>query len=370
MLATALTACGDKQDKREGPKVRLDGDALVFAENSPQLSTLTVATVETGVPRSLQIPGRLAWDEDRTVRLYPAFSGRVSRILVKTGDSVKAGQALAILSSPDYGQAQADASRALTDLGLAEKNLSRLRDLYAGGVAARKDLSSAEADFARAQSERERALNRVKLYGGNVASGDQNFAMRSPIAGVVVERNINPGQELRTDLQLANAPAIFVITDPSRLWVQLDATDRDLAAVQAGGSIRLRASAYPDEVFNATIRTVADFVDPATRTIKVRGALDNPGRRLKAEMYVIAGSERRSSATARVSAKALLHDGDRYVAFVQQAPGRFLRVSVRADDSDGSLVDVAAGLVPGQIVVIEGSLLLLRLYHELSASAR
>ena len=200
------------------------------------------------------------------------------KIFVKPGDVVKPGQILARLASPDFGQAQADARKAASDFALAEKNLARVRELVAAGVAPQKDLKAAEAEHARAQAELARASGRVRLYGSAAEAVDQSFALKSPIAGTVVERNINPGQELRSDLMLANGPPMFVITDPSRLWVLLDATERDLPFLKPGETVALHSDAYPDEAFSAVIEMVADFVDPQTRTIKVRGSLANRGR--------------------------------------------------------------------------------------------
>lgn len=122
----------------------------------------------------------------------------MTRIAAQPGDRVKAGQALAYLASPDFGQAQADAGKAQADIALAEKNLARIRELHDNGVAPRKDLSQAEAEHARARSELARAQGRVRLYGGGTGI-DQTLALKSPIAGTVVERNLNPGQELRSD---------------------------------------------------------------------------------------------------------------------------------------------------------------------------
>src|SRR5207253_10687096 len=102
---------------------------------------------------------------------------------------------------------------------LAEKNRNRLRELYAAGVSSRKDLITAEADYARAEAELARASGKVRLYGGGGESVDQNCALASPNEAIVVERNIKPGQELGPDMQLANSPAMFIITDPSRLCV-------------------------------------------------------------------------------------------------------------------------------------------------------
>jgi cobalt-zinc-cadmium efflux system membrane fusion protein len=221
----------------------------VFPQGSAQLAAFATEVVKAGDPPELRLTGRLAWDEERTVRLFPAFAGRVVRILVKPGDSVQQGQALALLASPDFGQAQADARRAQADYALADRNFSRLRELHANGVAARKDLQSTEAEHARAESELQRALAKIRLQGGGNEAVDQSFSLRSPIAGMVVERNINPGQELRQDLQLSNAPAMFVVTDPRRLWVLLDATERDLAELRIGAAVALHSSAFPEATF-------------------------------------------------------------------------------------------------------------------------
>src|SRR5437899_2045054 len=246
-LAVLVSACDNGDAKSDVARPRLENGSIVFRQDSPQLGSFATEPVKASAPQLLRLSGRLVWDENRTVRLFPAFAGRVIHILVKAGDRVKPGQTLAMLASPDFGQAQADARRAQSDFALAEKNLNRLRELYAAGVSSRKEMITAEADYARAEAELTRAAGKVKLYGGGSESVDQNLALASPIDGVVVERNINPGQELRTDLQLSNSPAMFVITDPSRLWVQLDAAESQLASLKRGQTVTLRSSAWPEE---------------------------------------------------------------------------------------------------------------------------
>ncbi len=369
LLAALLTIGCDQADKKpEVPRVKLEGDKLVFAAGAPQLATIKSEAATAGKPAVLRVSGRLVWDESRTVRVYPPFSGRVLRILANPGETVRPGQALAVLASPEFGQAQSDARRAAADFSLAEKNLARLRELEAHGVAPRKDLQTAEADYARAQSETQRAQKRINLYGGNEAAVDQSFALKSPIAGTVVERNINPGQELRSDLVLANAPAMFVITDPSRLWVQLDASEADLVHLKRGQTLRINASAYPGETFAAKVEVISDFIDPATRVIKVRGSVDNRERKLKGEMFVTAAVDIGTKPGVEVPAKAVFLAGDKYYAFTEDAPGSYTRTEVRTGGSADGSVDVTAGLVPGQKVVVEGSLLLQRMASELAGN--
>ena len=358
---------GDATPKSTQPGL-VDG-RVVFPPGSEQLKSFTAQEVKAAGPRKLQLTGRLVWDEGRTVRMFSAFGGRVTRILVRAGDTVTKGQTLAILASPDFGQAQADARKAKSDFALAQKNLARVRDLYAAGVAPRKDLSSSEADYARAEAELTRATEKVKLYGGNGDSVDQNLALASPIGGVVVERNINPGQELRPDLQLANSPAMFVITDPSHLWVQLDATESQIASLRRGQIVQLRTDAWPGETFTATIEAVSDFIDPATRTVKVRGSLDNRKRKLKGEMFVTAELDAPAIAKLQVPEKAVLSADGRNYVFIEEAPGRYARAEVTLDGVHDGVAGVMSGVELGQKVVVDGNLFLYRLHRQLAVGA-
>lgn len=363
-----LLGCDADGGKALVGRPTVDGDRVVFPQDSPQLGAIVTEVAKPAGTGSLRLPGRLAWDEDQTVRLFPAFSGRVVKIFVKPGDTVKAGQILAQLASPDFGQAQADARKAASELALAEKSLARVRELATGGVAPQKDLNAAEAEYARAQAEAARASGRVRLYGSASEAVDQSFALKSPIAGTVVERNINPGQELRSDLVLANAAPMFVITNPSRLWVFLDATEHDLPFLKRGEPLALHSDAYPEETFEAIIETIADFVDSQTRTIKVRGALANPDHKLKGEMFVTARIETAPASGVVVPAKAVFLQGTRHFVFVEEAPGRYTHVEVKIGaESDGSL-PVTQGLRKGQRVVVEGNLFLQQLYQAKRAS--
>lgn len=364
-----LAACSQGDAKTEAGTLKMENGRLVFPEGSQQIGSFTTEAAKAGGPENLRLTGRLVWDEGRTVRLYPAFAGRVIRIEVKTGDAVKRGQGLAVLASPDFGQAQADASRARSDFALAEKNRRRVQDLYAAGVAPRKDLSTSEADYARAEAELARATAKVKLYGSAGDAVDQNLVLASPIAGVVVERNINPGQELRPDLQLANSPAMFVITDPSRLWVQLDATEAQLGKVRRGETVKLGTAAWPGESFPATIEAVSDFIDPATRTVKIRGSLDNRQRKLKGEMFVTAEVQAPPRADVQVPEKAVLSAGGKNYVFIEEAPGRYARAEVRLDGVHDGIAGITEGLALGQNVVVEGNLFLFRLYRQLASGA-
>ena len=357
IIAVWLSACSEKPAPPAVPKPQVAGNIVTFPAGSPQLAVLTVAPVQEAADTVLELTARLTWDEDRTVRVYPPFAGRVTRIAAQPGDVVKAGQALAFIASPDFGQAQADVGKAMADAALAEKNFARIKELHDNGVAPRKDLGQAEADQARAASELHRARARVNLYGGG-AGVDQTVALKTSIAGTVVERNLNPGQELRTDQ--GGAAALFVVTDPSRLWVQIDAHEQDLPALTKGAKFRLKSAALPGETFDATLEAVADFIDPQSRVIKARGSLDNSARKLKGEMLVMAEFSQAAIKAVTVPARAVVFAEGKHYAFVERGPGKFERVTVVPGAERRGSLAVMSGLQAKQRIVTEGVLLLLQ----------
>lgn len=360
LSAAALAGC-DKAEKTQGPpQPKVTGENVVFAAGSPQLASLISETSTERATAAASLNGRLAWNEDKTVRVFSPLAGRVDRILVQPGDRVQQGQTLAVIASPDLGQAQAEARRAQGEYAAAEQNLTRLKELHQHGVAAAKDLNAAEADYARTESELKRTQARLKLYGGG-AQVDQSFGLKSPLAGVVVEKNINPGQELRPDQMGSGTPAQFVITDPAYLWVLLDAAEKDLPYLKIGKTIKVRVPAYPKETFDAKVAAIADFLDPATRTIKVRATLDNSKRLLKSEMFVTAAVDDGGSTVLQVPVRAVFFQAGSNYVFVDDGNGSYTRTRVETGDVNEGNIAIISGLKPGQKVVAEGALLLQQL---------
>lgn len=353
-----LTGCNKPPEAAPDPAHRVEGNSIVFPPGNHEVDSVQTVQVKKQRAPAMRLNGRLTWDEDRTVRIYTPFGGRVEKILVRPGIAVKQGQALAIIASPDFGQAQSDARRAASEFGLAEKNLARMRELAQHGVAAAKELQNAEAEHMRARAELERTQRRLALYGTRHEGVDQTYTLASPIAGMVVERNINPGQELRPEQITSNAPPLFVITDPGQLWAQIDAAERDLNRLRPGKAVTLHTPAYRNEPFQATVTAISDFLDPSTRTVKVRAVLKNPGRRLKAEMFITAEVDADNEMVLLVPTKSVYFQGGRNYVFVEDGGGRYTRREVHLDDVYGDEVEVVQGLGAGEKVVTQGSLML------------
>jgi cobalt-zinc-cadmium efflux system membrane fusion protein len=204
-----------------------------------------------------------------------------------------------------------------------------------------------------------RAHARTSLYGAGTGV-NQQLGLASTVRGVVVERNLSAGQEVRPDQGGPGNPALFVVSDPSVLWVQIDAHESDVASLKPGTSISLSLPHFPGQNFQAKIAATGDFIDSSTRTIKVRAVIDNAQRQLKAEMLGTARIERKLAAGVLVPASAVQLRGTEHWTYLQTEPGVFEPRQVKLGYEGLQEVLVVQGLKAGDLVVKDNSLLLAR----------
>ena len=183
----------------------------------------------------------------------------------------------------------------------------------------------------------------------------------------MVERNLNPGLEFRPE---QTSDPLFVVTDPTSLWLRIDASEADLAALKAGEKISLHVKQYPNEHFAGVIRHVGDFVDPTTRTIRVRGEVPNPDRRLKGGMFATALIELPPTQALLVPSAAVFLVGEQRYVFVEEATGRYILRAVQAGPERGGLIEILSGVKEGEKVVIEGNLHLIKFFKTLPGQSK
>lgn len=343
----------EESAKPTAPRLR----ELRFAPGSPQLNFVKMETV-VALPEPLLDPlsARISYDENVTARVSSPIAGRVTKILVQPGDRVAAGQLLAVLDAPDFAAAVADVAKSAADLQLKQKAFARSSELYQAEVIARKDFENAETDLHQAEAENNRAKLRLRnLDRGVTRSAAGVFELRAPVAGIVSERSINPGSEVRPDLP---AP-LFVITDPTHLWVLVDLPERNLGVVQVKQEVVVEVDAYPEERFYARVSSIGEVLDPMTRRIQVRCDIANPKRMLKPEMYArVTPLASKQHPLPRISNSALITEGLYSFVFVEKEPGVFERRRVELGLKGRSVSYVKDGLAAGDRVVIGGALLL------------
>ena len=359
-FAALVSGCSEPAREEAPSKLaKVVQNTVEFPKGSSQLASIVIAGVKPRGEGVSRLNGRIVWDEDRTVRVFPPLAGRVLSIAVRPGDVVRAGQTLAQVSAPELGQTQAEARKAEHDRALAQKSLARIQELHQAGVAPAKDLQAAQADLARSESELARTSARLALYGAQAGAVDQRFALRSSIGGVVVERNLNPGQELRPDQPTDRAP--FVVSDPTRLWFVLDVAEADVGILRLGEQVSLRSPLIGDGTAVGRVTHVADSVDPQSRTVKVRGTVENKDRRLKAEMYVTAEVRTGAAPGMVVPSKSVYLRGDRNFVFIDSGPGAFTRKAVTLGPAFNGMQVILQGVKADDKVVVDGALLLQRI---------
>lgn len=361
-ILAVLSGCGGAEKAADVPEAKVSGETISMPTNSPQRAALTVEPIGPEQPAFVPLTGRLVWDEDITVRVFTPFAGIVRKLQVDVNQPVEKGAPLAEIQSPDFAQAQADSRKADSDFERTQLSLTRVRDLFAHGAAPHKDLESAEADFASARAEKDRADIRLSFYGAQATPVNLGFLLPSPLSGVVVERNVNPGQEVRPDQMLANVPQLaaplFTITDPKTLWVWLDVTETHLPLVHKGQELLIRSKAFPDRPFKGKLDLIGDSLDPTTRTVRARGTVENPDKLLKAELYVTVEIPDAVPMSLQVPSKAVFLRDNQYYVFLETGNGDFQRHPVKLGSEREGKVAILEGLQEGQRLVTEGCLLL------------
>ena len=251
ILALIGAACsrsaGGEERAPEGAEAEKARDFLKLDPHSPRLAFLKIEVVhETDAPATISLPGHVSVDEDHTQRVASPIDGRAVSILVKPGDKVRAGQPLIELSSPQVGQIQADAQKAIEDLSVAERGLTRAHRLQTDGAISDKEVAQIEADFKKAKTDVGRHTAQLRSMGISASDPAVKVALRSQIAGVVIERNVLLGQEVRAD---AAAP-LLTISEIDKVWVLGSVYERDLALIKesrfgAGSGARLPGGCVP-----------------------------------------------------------------------------------------------------------------------------
>ncbi len=360
LIATLIASllCFSSIQASAGPRVvHKSADEVVLPEDSPQEANLKIETVtEMVAPTAEPLNGKISFDENFTSRISSPILGRATKLHAQLGETVKAGQALVSIDSPDLGSAIADYRKAVADLELKRKALERSQLLLDGGVIAHKEFESSEADMAQSQAEALRAKGRLKNLNidSSIAIGAESFILKAPMAGVIVDRQINVGNEVRPD---ANTP-LFIITNPSHLWATIDLPERDLSKVSIGQPISIQVDAYQNESFTGKIQSIGTMVDPVTRRIQVRCSVDSKNK-LKPEMYArITPLNNRNQKAIRIPNSALITEGLYSYVFVETSPGHLKKRRVTLDVQEREFATVKNGLAVGEKVVVSGAILL------------
>jgi cobalt-zinc-cadmium efflux system membrane fusion protein len=308
--------------------------------------------------------GTISLDDQRTGHVFSPVTGRVVTIVAQLGQRVHKGDPLAIVESPDLGNAVSDVHKAEADLIAAEHDVRRKKELFAQKAGPAADLEASEDNYRRCKAELERAQQKeFLLRNGNATMVTQTYTLPAPLDGEVLLRNINPGVEVQGQYSGGATVELFTIGELDRVWLLGDLYEMDMARVHVGAPATVTVVAFPGKTFKGTVDWVSGALDPNTRTAKVRCTFDNSERLLRPMMYATMEiSVDRESALA-IPRNSLLRLGDDKVVFIEVGEGdgrvRFKQVSVDVDEGESSpWLVVNKGLQTGQKLVVNGAILL------------
>ena len=358
-----LSACGQgEQPPVSNAATTLPQVGESAAELHPRVET---ALVELGSgAHNLTLVGKVAYGEDRYSRISSPLQGRVLEVRAHLGDRVQAGNVLLVLDSQDIAQAYSEYVKEESELQYATRARELAKDLYESKALPLKDLKQAENELIKARAEfrrtKERLLSlRVPTEELNKPLEQQQitsrFEMKSPLTGIVVERNVTPGQSIGGD----SGHVLFTVADLDTLQVIADVYERDLALVKEGQFANVTVEAYQDVSFPATVTTIGDVVDPASRTIKLHALVNNKDHRLKPEMFARLHIEvGESTLLLMIPREAVLEEDGKQFVYVVEGADQYVKRDVKVSTISPDQVRVLEGLASGERLVTKGVVLI------------
>ena len=276
--------------------------------------------------------------------------GTVSRIMVRIGDPVRAGQTLALVESRDASQIAADRSAASARVTLAARQLARERSLLNQGVSPRADFESAQANHAVAEADARRAS---AAAGAARVSGDgRSVSVVSPVAGRVTNAAANLGQFVAAETEL------FRVADPRRLQITASVPPADAGRVREGDRVELTTN--DGRTIEGRVRSSTGVVDPQSRTATVivtptaGGSTLAPGQLVQARILASGGAAKSGVMVPQDAVQTL---GTESVVFVRTAQG-FRAQPVQIGSRSGGMVAITGGLAAGTPIATTNAFLL------------
>lgn len=348
-------ACTRTPQKGEEPvEVTAPGTLRVSSE---ALSNLKIITAETAdFPDALSVTGKISATEDRTFVVPARTAGRIEQVLIASGESVVAGQPLALIFSPDFVAAREEyiqsvrQDQTMAKGGDTENDFSSLASLAKKKLVS-MGLSNKDIDALKgAVAARSESEDRTQKF----------LIVRAPRSGAVIAKSAILGNSVNM------GDVLFMIADLHQVWFLGDLYPEDLVKAKKDQEVIIDGTT-PEQTLKGRVSFISPIIDATSRTIKIRALMQNPSLSLRGDMYVQGNLILSERQAIMVPAPAILHDPDATYVFKITVPTKLegqsgaveakkLKVSILGERK--GMVAISEGLSPGDQVVSEGALLL------------
>lgn len=348
-LAAACHGRAPAADSSKPPPPRAAVNEVQLSQEAQTRAGVRVDEVsERNLSSGTAIAAEVQLDPASTAHVGPLSAGRIAKVNVQLGDSVRRGQLLGTVSSGDASTLRSRLAQIRTRLPPAEAALRRQEQLAREGIAAQRALLEAQSSALELRAEAQGLEQQLRLLGSG-QSGE--LSLSAPIDGVIVAVNGTLGETAGPDRP------VFVITDPTKVWMRGDVPELEIARLQLGAAALVRVHAYPELSLRGSVTYIAPALDERTRSLPIRVSLVAPDARLRSGMFgsVELIDEAASARVLTVPRDALTSLEGQDVVFVPGAsPGSFRAVPVQLGRRSGGFSEVRTGLHAGQAVVVSG----------------
>lgn len=343
----------DERERKPGAHAAGRGEhesEVTLSAEALERAGIRVAAVERrALIGGVAIPAEVQFEPSSTAHVGPLVPGRITKVAAALGDRVKRGQLLGVVASTDVSSARARLDQARARLSAAEATLKRQQQLASEGIGAQRALIDAEAQVGELRAEVEGLERQLSVFGSGSAG---ELALRAPIEGVVVSVHGTLGETATPE------EPVFIVTDPSKVWVRGNVPELELSRVKAGSAAVVRLHAFPDVAMLGTITYVAPALDERTRSLPVRVSLETPDARLRSGLFgsieLAFGASDERVLVVPADAVATL-DGQSVVFVPADEPHRFRPQAVALGRRAGGFFEVKSGLEPGARLAVSGA---------------
>lgn len=314
-----------------------------------------VKTMKAGMNNQneeLTLTGTVEYDPDKVINYASLVNGIADRTYFSLGDKVQRGQTLLDIRSSDLSSLQSDAISAESDVKIAARELQTAQSMYDDNMLSEKELLEAREKLRQAEALYNKVQNDMGIHGINQGNG--KFAIKSPMTGYIVAKNVSSGSTVSTD-----GEPLFTVADLSSVWITANVYASNLQFVKEGMQVAITTLSYPGEIFEGKITSLSQIFDPEEKVLKARIVMDNKDLKLKPEMSAVVKLKNKvSEQYIAIPSDALIFDDDQYFVVVKEGEDKFEIRKVSLHGHNNKTTYLAAGLNAGEEIVVNNQLLI------------
>jgi membrane fusion protein, heavy metal efflux system len=363
VLMSAITGCRQDKNNKEPSNETIRPETVTLTQAAIKEIGLKTETIsKKSFAKYCVVPAKVLTNQDNEAVVGSLIQGRVYKVFVKAGDKVKSGQELMLLEGLEIGQIKAGFLSAVANLEYHKSNYERQKKLFAENAGAQKNLLETQNEYEKALAEYSAEKNRInaidltdrEVIDNKSAQLDDHRAgtlpVKSPIDGIVVERNVVIGQLIES------TTTAFKIINLNSVWVDGQIYEKDIGKISCKTSAEFTASSCPSETFKGKITYIGQVVDEKTRTITIRAEFDNAAWKLKPQMFgELKIPEEKNTAALLVPAEAIIRIDNADYIFIQKDENTFEKMPITACCIQNEMAEITKGINEGEKIVVKGA---------------